>query len=49
MAILNLLLKPLQDGKSGERLSKLVVAVTLVSVVGLFLGFALEIAGFLYA
>lgn len=50
LAILNFLLKPLQDGtKSGERLSKLLAVVTLVSVVGLFLGFALEVAGFVYA
>ena len=49
VAILNFLLKPLQDGtKFGERASKLLVAVMLLSVVGLFLGFALEVAGFLY-
>jgi hypothetical protein len=34
--------------KFGERASKLLVMVTLVSMVGLFLGFALEIAGFIY-
>lgn len=50
VAILNYLLRGLQDGtKSGIVTSKLLVAMTLISVVGLFLGFALEIAGFLYA
>ncbi len=48
-AILNYLLKPLRDGNgSGLAVSRLLVALSLLAVVGLFLGFALEVAGFLY-
>ena len=43
---LHYLLRPLQNGsKFDERTSKVPVAVTLVSTVGLFRGFALEVAG----
>ncbi len=49
VALLNYLVMPLQDGtRFGRNLSRLLTIVALVSVVGLFLGFALDAAGFLY-
>lgn len=49
VAILNYVTRPFNEGaNSGLLKSKLLVAAMLISVVGLFLGFALEVAGFLY-
>jgi hypothetical protein len=49
VAILRLILGRLDDGtRSGKSLGALVVALVLVGVVGLLLGFALDNVGFLY-
>jgi hypothetical protein len=49
VTILNWLLRSLQDGTEfGENALRLLIVMILVSIVDLFLGFALEIVGFLY-
>jgi hypothetical protein len=49
VAILRLVVGRLQDGTdSGRRLGALIAALTLIGVMGLLLGFALDNTGFLY-